>query len=165
MKALTVCQPFASLISNGLKWIENRTWITDHRGILAIHAGKSLKYYESANPPPPHVPLGAIVAVCTVRDIFRLDSHNAAWCLKQPLEISEHAEGPFCWLLVNIVKLPHVVHCRGQRLVWTMDLETRQQVYYELQHGNHCSMKNPMCQDRKKQLRWYVDQFRKSLDF
>lgn len=39
MKALTVRQPWASLIIAGRKDVENRTWCTDHRGRLAIHAG------------------------------------------------------------------------------------------------------------------------------
>ena len=41
MKALTVCQPFASAIIKGLKKIEFRTWSTRYRGDLLIHAGSS----------------------------------------------------------------------------------------------------------------------------
>ncbi len=41
MKALTVRQPFASLIVDGYKTIENRTWKTDYKGPLAIHAAAS----------------------------------------------------------------------------------------------------------------------------
>lgn len=32
MKALTIKQPWASLIVHGIKDIENRTWRTDYRG-------------------------------------------------------------------------------------------------------------------------------------
>lgn len=38
MKALTVKQPWASLIVNGIKDIENRTWKTNFRGRIYIHA-------------------------------------------------------------------------------------------------------------------------------
>lgn len=41
MKALTVRQPWASLIMAGVKDIENRTWRTKHRGKLTIHAGRA----------------------------------------------------------------------------------------------------------------------------
>ena len=34
MKALTIKQPWASLIVHGIKDIENRTWRTDYRGPL-----------------------------------------------------------------------------------------------------------------------------------
>ena len=38
MKALTVWQPWASLIALGVKTIETRSWHTSYRGPLAIHA-------------------------------------------------------------------------------------------------------------------------------
>ena len=40
MKALTIWQPWASLIAAGLKRYETRSWATDYRGLLAIHAAK-----------------------------------------------------------------------------------------------------------------------------
>lgn len=42
MKALSIKQPFASLILEGKKAIETRTWKTDYRGPLLICAGKTL---------------------------------------------------------------------------------------------------------------------------
>lgn len=41
MKAISIKQPFAWLIVNGIKDIENRTWKTDYRGPLLIHASKT----------------------------------------------------------------------------------------------------------------------------
>lgn len=40
MRALTVIQPWASLIAIGAKRIETRSWETSHRGLVAIHAAK-----------------------------------------------------------------------------------------------------------------------------
>lgn len=42
MKAITLIQPWASLIAMGNKKIETRSWKTNHRGPLAIHAGASM---------------------------------------------------------------------------------------------------------------------------
>lgn len=42
-KALTVKQPWASLLVAGLKTIENRSWTTNYRGPLAIHAGQGIE--------------------------------------------------------------------------------------------------------------------------
>lgn len=39
MKALTIKQPWAWAIAHGQKNVENRTWATSYRGLLAIHAG------------------------------------------------------------------------------------------------------------------------------
>ena len=40
MKALTLTQPWASLVAIGAKRIETRSWSTPYRGLLAIHAAK-----------------------------------------------------------------------------------------------------------------------------
>lgn len=39
MKAITLEQPFASLVSIGAKTIETRPWSTEYRGQVAIHSG------------------------------------------------------------------------------------------------------------------------------
>lgn len=41
MKAITLTQPWATLVAIGAKCIETRGWSTPHRGQLAIHAAKS----------------------------------------------------------------------------------------------------------------------------
>ena len=40
MKAITIRQPWASLIASGTKKYETRSWKTNYRGPIAIHAGK-----------------------------------------------------------------------------------------------------------------------------
>lgn len=40
MRALTIHQPWASLVALGVKTIETRSWRTSYRGPLAIHAGQ-----------------------------------------------------------------------------------------------------------------------------
>lgn len=41
VRVLTVREPWASAIVYGPKAVENRTWATSYRGLLAIHAGMS----------------------------------------------------------------------------------------------------------------------------
>lgn len=41
-KVLSIKQPWCSLIAIGIKPIENRTWKTNHRGTLLLHASASL---------------------------------------------------------------------------------------------------------------------------
>jgi len=69
MKALTISQPFASLIASGEKWIENRRWETKYRGPLAIHAGKGTQYLDRAQ--LAGYPAG-VVAVANLAACFRL---------------------------------------------------------------------------------------------
>jgi len=42
VKALTLTQPYATLVAIGAKRIETRSWATAYRGPLAIHAGAGL---------------------------------------------------------------------------------------------------------------------------
>jgi hypothetical protein len=42
LRALSIKQPWASLIVNGYKRIENRNWPTKFRGPVLIHASKSI---------------------------------------------------------------------------------------------------------------------------
>ena len=43
MKALSLVQPWASLLAGGAKRIETRSWGTAYRGLVAIHASGGLK--------------------------------------------------------------------------------------------------------------------------
>ncbi len=47
MKTLSIKQPWASLIAHGIKDIENRTWKTNHRGKIYIHASASDKLMKT----------------------------------------------------------------------------------------------------------------------
>jgi len=52
MKAITIHQPYASLIACGAKIYETRSWATKYRGKIAIHAGKSdpIRTYKKLPP-------------------------------------------------------------------------------------------------------------------
>lgn len=49
MKALSIRQPYAWLIVNGFKDIENRDWPTKFRGRVLIHAGATYPKREYAD--------------------------------------------------------------------------------------------------------------------
>ena len=53
MKAITLKQPFASLIASGLKEYEFRTWKTAYRGeILLLRFAKDLEEYSKVDSMP-----------------------------------------------------------------------------------------------------------------
>lgn len=81
MKAISIRQPWAWLIVNGYKDIENRTWETRIRGTVAIHAGKAhgraeredydrvrAKRPEIAMPPFDKLHFGAVVGSVEIVD-------------------------------------------------------------------------------------------------
>src|SRR5271166_4355910 len=49
MKALTLTQPWATLVAIKAKRIETRSWRTSYRGPFAIHAGKSFPEWARAH--------------------------------------------------------------------------------------------------------------------
>ncbi len=77
MKVLTIKQPFASLIANGYKEYEFRTWKSSYRGELYIHAGKgidkeAMKRFEYLNL---DYPQGMIIAKCNMTDCILVDNN------------------------------------------------------------------------------------------
>src|SRR2546425_12676597 len=113
MKALTVMQPYAELIARGDKLIENRTWPTSYRGPLLIHAGKSREWMNDEDEYwMPNMAFGA--AVATVRLVACLLLDNAWWPAEYVhLKASEHANGPWCWILEDVKRLPQPIPMRG----------------------------------------------------
>lgn len=76
MKVLTIKQPFASLIAEGIKEYEFRTWKTKYRGELLIHAGKgidkkAMKEFEKYNL---EYPSGCIIAKVNLTDCIFIDN-------------------------------------------------------------------------------------------
>lgn len=77
MKVITIKQPFATLIAEGLKEYEFRTWKTKFRGDILIHAGKgidkkAMKRYEHLNL---EYPSGQIIAKATITDCVYVDDN------------------------------------------------------------------------------------------
>lgn len=109
MKVLTISQPYASLIASGEKWIENRRWHTNYRGPLVIHAGKGTQYMTRAEMREQSLPIGSVVAVCRMQDCVELS--KAADRVRR----HQHAEGPFCWVLGDVVKLETPIELVGKQ--------------------------------------------------
>ena len=76
MKALTIKQPYASLITSGLKEYEFRTWSTKYRGELLIHAGKGVdrQALEQFKEYGLEYPSGCIIAKVKLTDCIKVDA-------------------------------------------------------------------------------------------
>lgn len=110
VKALSVKQPWAWLIIHGDKNIENRTWKTNCRGPLAIHASKSWDQegYERLLEDDPEILLpnhkykkykfGGIIGLCNLEDI--LPNNTKYSCCNW------HEKGFFGWYLTDRRPLP-----------------------------------------------------------
>ena len=91
MRALSVRQPWASLIASGRKTVELRSWATKYRGPLLILAGSSVWRGEHAWPIGPRGVSVCVVELVDCREMTPDDAELA--CLVPP-------EGfGFAWVL------------------------------------------------------------------
>lgn len=88
LTTLTVRQPFASAILAGLKVREYRSWRTSHRGLLGVHAAKSVRVEMFAEYPilvRADCPVGAVIGVVEVEECKFDDALLFwAWTLVRP---------------------------------------------------------------------------------
>ncbi len=124
MKAITVMQPYASLIASGRKLVENRTWPTHYRGLLLIHAGKGERWWtEQYGLRAQDCPKGALVALATLTDCVPLAQVRGM----------AHASGPWCWLLADIHPLAPIPAI-GRQGLWTPSIDPRQILAAQISH-------------------------------
>lgn len=136
MKAITLRQPFASLITAGLKTYETRSWKTNHRGTLAIHAGLQ------ADPLPDALrrrlenhpnygrdiftilrggyPKGAIIAIVEITDCICMDDLMIVKLPIMEFECGFWKSGRYAWKLENIRVLPEPYPIKGQQGIWNI---------------------------------------------
>ena len=127
MKTLTIKQPFATLIVEGLKEYEFRTWKTNYRGEILIHAGKgvdkkAMKRYEYLGL---EYPKGCIIGKATITDCIKIDD-DARKMLKEKNSIiysniiDNKDWNGYGFKLENVEKLEHIEVC-GKLSFWEFD--------------------------------------------
>jgi hypothetical protein len=108
--ALSIQQPWAWLIVNGYKPVENRTWHTQVRGWIGIHAGKRIdgegwtwvrrNFPEIPLPDLGALEMGGIVGRACLIDC--VERYPSPWFF-----------GPYGFVLVGATSLPFRA-CRGR---------------------------------------------------
>ena len=132
VRALTVLQPFASLIADGHKTIELRPWATSYRGLLVIAAGKreftgrelgSEMYAKTWGLLPfgAEVPLGRAISLVRLGDIrFAKPEDSEKACYDVELYARERGcRDVHAWVLERVCALDLPV--RGKQGLWRPD--------------------------------------------
>lgn len=116
MRALSVVQPWASLLAEGLKEFETRSWGTSYHGEIAIHASKT------APPKDVHVgssiaqPRGVIIAVATLYRCYL--TQNVEGISDFEREWGDWTPGRWAWALQDVRKLTKPVPANGALGLW-----------------------------------------------
>lgn len=109
-RVLTIRQPWAHLIVEGTKPVENRSWSTNYRGLILIHAGQARDDEEARDfgLDPDRLDYGAIIGSAQLVDI--VDDHP-----------SPFFHGPCGWVLQKPQRL-QPVPMRGKLSLWETTL-------------------------------------------
>jgi hypothetical protein len=133
MKAITIWQPYATLIALGEKRYETRSWSTTHRGPLAIHAASSTRGIELCRQNPLIVrtlkdhglalqalPRSGILCIVDLVDCFPveelwgdLDEYNRAY--------GDFSPGRFAWELRVTEVFDKPIPAKGMQGLWHFD--------------------------------------------
>ena len=111
-RVLTIKQPWAHLIINGIKRVENRSWKTDYRGLILIHAGQaydeSYQRDRTFGVDPAQLTYGAVIGTADLVDI--VTEHSSPFFV-----------GPFGWVLENARPI-EPIPLRGQQRLFNATL-------------------------------------------
>jgi activating signal cointegrator 1 len=114
VRALSLTQPWATLVVLGEKRIETRSWRTPHRGRLGIHAAKGFPRWarERCSEQPfigclyragyrdwADLPLGAILGWVDLVDCVPTTGIEVAGISHQERAFGDYSEGRWAWLL------------------------------------------------------------------
>ncbi|MEG4010499.1 ASCH domain-containing protein, partial [Microcoleus sp. Pol11C1] len=123
--ALTLWQPWASLIQHEVKRTETRSWSTNYRGPIAIHAAK-----KPADPSDcsdlfkllpancEFLPLGAVVAIANLIDCVEMTPEFIAQQSEQELKCGDWQPGRFAWVLEIIRPVVPPIPATGGQKLW-----------------------------------------------
>jgi len=145
MKAITLWQPWASLVATREKKIETRSWSTNYRGKLAIHAAM-LNPYKAIKSIPDSIitkmrkalkekgiltpstdfrvlPVGCIIATANLVDCheitysFRCSKIN----FTDEEYFGDYTPGRYAWILEDIQPLEEPIPAKGMQKLWNWE--------------------------------------------
>ena len=125
MKVLTIREPWASLIINGYKEYEFRSWKTNYRGKILIHAGMSLEKKNALKFKDYDLEYmkGAIIGEAMITDCIPVTPDFEEMLYKKNNLVYEKSEHPrvYAWKLENIVKYDEPIYCKGKLGLWNYE--------------------------------------------
>lgn len=143
MKAITIKQPWATLIAIGEKKFETRSWQTKYRGTLAIHAGKSIDKEACEDSwikgvldkhgitSYKDLPTGVVLATVELVDCYKVEATlGYASVLSKGktvngLEVAfgDYTVGRYAWGLDSLQVLATPVTAKGKLSLWEWQKE------------------------------------------
>ena len=130
MKGLSLTEPYATLIKLGKKKIETRSFKTNYRGELYIHASstkipkewknnKELMSLVDGN----DLSFGLIICKCNLVDCVYMDEEFLDRIKKDKLEFicGDYRLGRYAWILKDIEVLDKPIFAKGKLGIWNYE--------------------------------------------
>ena len=127
MKVLSIKEPYATLIMKNKKRIETRSFKTNYRGELYIHASAS-KITKKVRDNKEIMSLldsqdfnyGAIICKCNLVDCVYMTKEyvNNIKNNHQEYICGDYQEGRYAWILEDITPLAKPIKAKGQLGIW-----------------------------------------------
>ena len=129
MRVLSIKEPFATLIKDGVKRIETRSWKTNYRGELYIHASLTKTDITDRHELLELVKdktfsYGYIICKCKLKDCvymtkdfvedIRNNHHQEYIC-------GMYTEGRYAWVLDEVEILEKPIQAKGKLGIWKYD--------------------------------------------
>lgn len=145
MKAITIIQPWATLLAAGKKHCETRSWKTNYRGEILIHAGKkdplwgicmmkkedwlmalqALELYEDFNRFEVFK-TGAIIGKATLVNCVQIDEATQSLIKEQHPEeyaFGDFTAGRYAWVMADPVLFDKPIPASGKQGLWNWEGE------------------------------------------
>lgn len=160
-RVLSMWQPWASLLVSGEKQIETRSWPTQYRGPILIHAGKawgeeieaacSEPYYchslEKLGFVHPHstaqytqsthrktwrdLPRGAIIGAVELIDVLPTEELIERGLMPREMAFGDYSEARYGWVCQRPVMFKTPIPCRGEQGLYFLRSESSEAVERE----------------------------------
>ena len=126
MKVITIRQPWATLIAEGIKKYEFRSWKTNYRGKILIHAGASIDKEEMKKFKNLEYdfPIKRIIAEVEIIDCLKFnDNLNKKIISENNIVYGSKKRDGYAWKLGNVKKIEINETVNGQLGLWNYDLK------------------------------------------
>lgn len=125
MKVITLKQPWATLVAEGIKKYEFRSWKYNYRGDILIHAGAgidqdTMKKVENLNL---DFPSKRIIAIVKLTDCIKLDPNiSKQISLENPQIYGNKIRTGYAWKIENARKLNIDKEVLGKQGIWNYEM-------------------------------------------
>ena len=127
MKALTIKQPWATLIIQGDKRFEFRSWQTKYRGDLLIHSGKGIDkeaMKRLAKYLPKELPYGKILGKVKLVDCIKMSPEFKELLLKENRDIYTKSsfQENYGWQVSDVEVFENPIDVKGHLSLWEYNM-------------------------------------------